>query len=100
MLNLTHVTQELHEEDLASRVAMSETLINRIDSDSYFLKNLIFSDESKFYLNSVVNRHNYRIWGIEPPKETIQIPHFSPKMDGVILLQDVWTFFHRREHKW
>jgi len=65
------VTQELHEEDLASREAMSEALINKIDSDSNFLKNLIFSDESTFYLNGVVNRHNCRILGTKPPKETI-----------------------------
>ena len=75
------MTQKLYEEDHALRVAMAEKLLEKISSDIDFLENVIFSDESTFYVNGVVNRHNCRIWGTEPPVETIQISHSSPKVN-------------------
>ena len=75
------MTQKLYEEDHAFRVAMAENLLEKISSDIDFVKNVIFSDESTFYVNGVVNRHNCRIWGTEPPVDTIQISHSSPKVN-------------------
>ena len=60
---------------------MCETLIQSIDADENFLSNLIFSDESTFHLNGIVNRHNCRIWGTETPTETYQRSQASEKVN-------------------
>ena len=75
------VTQKLYEEDHALRVSMAETLIEKISNEIDFLENIIFSDESTFFVNGVVNRHNCRVWGTEPPDETIEVCHSSPKVN-------------------
>ena len=75
------VTQELYEEDHALRVSMAETLLEKISNEIDFLENIIFSDESTFFVNGVVNRHNCRVWGTEPPDETIEVCHSSPKVN-------------------
>lgn len=74
-------TQLLYEEDCALRRVMCETLIQSIDADENFLSNLIFSDESTFHLNGIVNRHNCRIWGTETPTETYQRSQASEKVN-------------------
>jgi len=73
--------QAMEEEDCALRVSMCETLLTKINADSEFIHNLIFSDESTFYLNGMVNRHNCRIWGMQPPTEIISKSHSSPKVN-------------------
>ena len=60
---------------------MAETLLEKFEEDFSYLQKLVFSDESTFYLNGCVNRHNCRIWGTEPPKETIDRVHSSPKVN-------------------
>ena len=60
---------------------MSEKLLEKINEDASFLENLVFSDESTFYLNGCVNIHNCRIWGKEPPKEKLDKVHSSPKVN-------------------
>lgn len=74
------VTQELHEEDLSLRVSMCETLLEKSEDPNFFDK-IIFSDESTFRLDGIVNRHNCRIWGEEKPTETLQRSHSSPKVN-------------------
>jgi hypothetical protein len=73
--------QKLDEEDCAHRKSMCEDLIKEIDADATFLSKIIFSDESTFHLEGVVNRHNCRVWGMEPPVEVIQKCHTSPKIN-------------------
>ena len=75
------VTQELHEEDFSLRVSMCETLLEKTEEDENFLEKIIFSDESTFRLDGIVNRHNCRIWGEEKPGETFQRSHSSPKVN-------------------
>ena len=75
------MTQLLHDEDLGLRMAMCETLLEKIDADENFLDRLIFSDECTFFLNGMVNRHNCRIWARETLMETIPKTHSSPKVN-------------------
>ena len=65
---------------------MCEDLIKETDADATFLSKVIFSDESIFHLEGAVNRHNCRVWGLEPPSEIIQKSHTSSKIN-------VWMAF-------
>jgi hypothetical protein len=44
----------------------------KIESDEIFLDSMCFSDETLFYLNGTVSKHNCRIWGSPPPQEIIE----------------------------
>ena len=76
------LTQELHPEDCALRVNMAQILIEKINFDTNFLHNIIFSDESTFRLDGTVNRHNCRIWAKEKPSVTFQKSHSSKRIHG------------------
>ncbi|KAJ8878426.1 hypothetical protein PR048_019004 [Dryococelus australis] len=45
-------------------------MLQRIDEDDNFLKQVVFSDEATFHVSDVLNRHNVRIWGSEHPHES------------------------------
>ena len=95
-LNLFHykiqMTQLLHDEDLGLRMAMCETLLEKIDADENFLDCLIFSDECTFFLNDVVNRHNCSIWARETPMEKIPKTHSSPEVNVWMCLSSTRTY--------
>lgn len=73
--------QHLEPEDFAIRKSMSEDILLKINEDPSFLARIVFSDESTFRLDGVVNRHNCRIWGKEPPNDFITQTHSSPKIN-------------------
>lgn len=51
-----HVMQPLDEEDFALRISNRETLLETIENNDHsFIQNLIFSDESTFWLDAAVN---------------------------------------------
>ena len=98
------VTQELHEEDFSLRVSMCETLLEKTEEDKNFLKKIIFSDESTFRLDGIVNRHNCRIWGRRKARRNISaLPSFkSPSqcLDGNFKPKDTWSLFLWRKRYW
>lgn len=51
-----------------------------------FLRTVLWSDESHFYLNGVVNRQNVRFWADEKPEEIFEVPLHSEKVT-------VWAAF-------
>lgn len=61
------LVQELLEDDYDRRVQFCEEIMGRCDENNGFPLNILFSDEATFYLNGVVNRHNYRFWSQENP---------------------------------
>lgn len=44
-----------------------EEKMRRYDENNGFPLNILFSDEAIFYLNEIVNRHNYHFWSQENP---------------------------------
>ena len=54
--------QSTTREKFFQRIAMCKNLINEVNRNVISLENFVFSDESTFYLNSFVNKHNYRYW--------------------------------------
>lgn len=59
--------QELSEDDMINRLNFCYFMLQTIEDDPDFIRRMLFSDESTFKSNSVVNRHNMRYWAIENP---------------------------------
>ena len=72
--------QELYEEDMLGKFEMCKTLIPMLE-DNQIQQNLFFSDETTFYLNGLVNKHNVRYWSDTNPSITIQTVMKSPKLN-------------------
>lgn len=58
---------ELNEDDPDRRLQFCDTMQEKITDDPDFLMKICFSDESTFFLNGEVNRHNCRYWAQENP---------------------------------
>ena len=71
----------MEQEDLAHRKAMAEELLMKNSDNPSFFNRIIFSDESTFRLDGIVNRHNCQIWDKEHPKEFMVQTHSSPKIN-------------------
>ena len=54
--------QQLCEDDCDRRIQFCEEMSQKITEDPNLLKNICFSDESTFFLNGFVNKHNCRYW--------------------------------------
>lgn len=61
------ILQQLSEDDYDRRIEFCETMTQMIQADRNFVKNVCFSDESTFFLNGFVNKHNCRYWDNENP---------------------------------
>uniref|UniRef100_V5I868 Transposable element Tc1 transposase n=1 Tax=Anoplophora glabripennis TaxID=217634 RepID=V5I868_ANOGL len=66
------LVQELLEDDYDRRLQFCEEMMRRCDDNNGFQRDVLFSDEATFYLNGVVNRHNYRFWSQENPHWTCE----------------------------
>ena len=72
------------------------TMLDRLDSDSGFLKRVCFSDESTFHVSGLLNRHNLRIWCSENPHDTCELELDSPKLNvwcGIMHDKIIGPFF-------
>ncbi|PNF39386.1 hypothetical protein B7P43_G13583 [Cryptotermes secundus] len=56
-------------------------MLDRIDTSPQFIGNILFSDETTFYLSGFVNRHNVRIWGSQNPHVYREHIRDSPKLN-------------------
>lgn len=61
------LVHELNEDDFDRRLEFCELFSNRIENNEHLLYNICFSDESTFFLNGYVNKHNCRFWSDENP---------------------------------
>jgi len=62
-----NLNQELHGQDYENRVVFCNEMLARINQDQNFNSNILFTDESSFKSNGVVNRHNMHYWAVENP---------------------------------
>ncbi len=65
--------------DYHAQKSFAETLLGKIDSNRFDLKNLIMSDEVHFCLTGAVNKQNCRNWA--PPGDSPHIIHKKPLQD-------------------
>lgn len=71
-LHAYHYTcvQHLREEDYPRRKRFCEDFLRRVDEDPEFPSRVIFSDESLFTREGVLNSHNMHVWDEENPRVT------------------------------
>lgn len=60
--------QELLQQDMEKRAEFCFTLMEKINDDSEFLKNVCFTDECTFTIHNEPNRQNCRMWANENPR--------------------------------
>ncbi len=68
---------ELSEDDFDRRDEFCNTFLKMIEQNPGLLNKMIWSDESEFKLNGVINRHNCCYWAQANPHEQIPIQHTS-----------------------
>jgi hypothetical protein len=72
-------------------------MLNKIDDDGNFLRQICFTDEAIFHMNGCVNRHNWRIWGSEQSNEIHEYILDSAKVNvwcGLLCDRVVGPFFY------
>lgn len=62
-----HLVQNLKQTDFQRRINFCEFILIKNQEDENFLKNIIWSDESKFTKNGLFNRHNSHYWSDTNP---------------------------------
>lgn len=67
--------QGLLERDFEPRVQYCQWLLRKIDEDRSFLKRILFTDESTFSRDGIINLHNNHIWAHENPHELVEGKH-------------------------
>jgi transposase len=63
----------LSEDDFDKRIQFCETMLQIFEENNDFVNKIIWSDESEFKLNGVVNRHNCCYWSYSNPHEEISV---------------------------
>lgn len=71
------VLHKLDDEDNACRQAMCMDLVEAVNNDN-LLGNILFSDEARFHVCGLVNKHNCRVWASEQPNVTIEWERNTP----------------------
>jgi len=63
----TKFSQAMGNQDFTERLDFGKFMMKQIRSEAIDPGRIIFTDEAHFYLDSYVNKQNYRIWGTEKP---------------------------------
>ena len=75
-----HAVVELSDDDFDRRDEFCVAFLAMLEQNPDLLNKIIWSDESEFKLNGVVNRHNSCYWAQANPQEQIPIQHTSAGM--------------------
>jgi transposase len=65
---------DLSEDDFDRREQFCEMLLARFDENPHLVDKIIWSDESLFKLNGVINRHNSCYWATSNPNIVLPVP--------------------------
>lgn len=91
------LVQELSEDDYDRRLQFCEIMMERCNANPDFVPQIVFSDESTFFLNGTVNRHNCRYWARENPhwkrENHTQFPQKVNVWAGIIGRRIIGPFF-------
>ncbi|XP_050301230.1 uncharacterized protein LOC126739527 [Anthonomus grandis grandis] len=71
------ITQELKPRDHQQRRVFAEWIR---EQGANFPMKIIFSDEAHFHLGGFVNTHNCRIWGLENPRQIVEVKMHPQKV--------------------
>lgn len=91
------LVQELSDDDYDRRLEFCENMMELCNANPNFIRQIMFSDESTFYLNGNVNRHNCRYWATENPhwirENHTQYPQKINVWAGIIGHRIIGPFF-------
>ena len=73
---------ELIDDDFDKRVEFCDTMLSIFDKNPGMVNKIIWSDESLFTLNGVINRHNCCYWAYSNEKVQIPVPNSK---DGIMV---------------
>lgn len=87
--------QALNVQDPGNRIEFCEMMVVKMQEDQDFLKKIIWSDESKFSHDGIVNRHNVHVWATANPYKTRE-RNFQNKFsfNVMALLMDDRCFYY------
>lgn len=68
---------ELSEDDFDRREEFCSVWVPKLKSEPSLMDHIVWSDESQFRLDGVVNRHNCCYWALSNPHIQIPVPHTS-----------------------
>ncbi|PSN35948.1 hypothetical protein C0J52_25095, partial [Blattella germanica] len=91
------VLHKLDEEDYAARKAVCYDLMEAVNNENLF-EHILFSDEATFLTCGKVNKHNCRIWDIEPTTHDTRMAKGhseSQCVAWVYQIHCVWSFHVR-----
>jgi len=58
----------------------ADRILEQLEVNPNFAKQIIFSDEAHFWMNGYVNKQNYRIWDDTNPREIYQLQMHPEKV--------------------
>jgi len=67
------LTQKLKVNDYRQRRVFADWVLEQLEINPNFTKQIIFSDETHFWMNGYVNKQNCRIWDDTNPHEIHQM---------------------------
>jgi transposase len=67
------ILQELREDDFDRREEFCDTLLEKFTKEPSMVNKIVWSDESEFKLNGVINRHNCTYWAFSNPDEQMPV---------------------------
>jgi len=82
------LTQELKVNDYRQRRVFADWILEQLEVNPNFAKQIIFSDKVHFWMNGYVNKQNYRIWDDTNSREIHQLQMHPEKVCLVRIL--IW----------
>jgi ferredoxin-like protein FixX len=88
---------DIKPDEVPKHYDFASLMLNKIDEDETFVRQICFTDEATFHMNGCVNCHNCRIWGSEQPNEIREYVRGSAKVNvwcGLLCDHVVGFFFY------
>jgi len=82
------LTQELKINDHRQRRVFADWVLEQLEVNLNFAKQIIFSDEAHFWMKGYVNKQNCRIWNDTNPRE---IHQFQIHLEKVTVWCEFWS---------
>ena len=73
------IVQLYYENQRFVRNVFRAILFKKLNENPVFYREILFSDESHFWLNGTVNKQNCRLWADEQPEEYQELPLYPIK---------------------
>ena len=72
-----NIIQELSDVEFQNKVTFCETMLVKIDHDTRLINKILWSEESQFMLDNIVNGHNCCFWTSSNTHEQILVHKFK-----------------------